>query len=147
MSAASNLATLDLATWRSAHPLASDAIPVIDLAPFLSGTDKLDVARQIGAACRGSGFLYLCNHGVPAPLIAATMAEAQRFFALPEGEKMAVHIERSPCHRGYFPVFAENTDPTQHADLKEGFDLGLDLPPDAPASLRAKPLHGTNQWP
>ena len=141
------LAEPDLASWRSAHPLASDAIPVIDLGPFLDGSDRRGVASQIGAACRGSGFLYLCNHGVPAELVAATMAQAQRFFALPEQQKMAVHIERSPSHRGYFPVFAENTDPTQHADLKEGFDLGLDLPPDAPASLRAKPLHGNNQWP
>ncbi len=141
------LAEPDLATWRSANAIASEAIPAIDLGPFLDGSDKAGVARQIGAACRGSGFLYLRNHGVPAALVEAVMAEAQRFFALPDEQKMAIHIAHSPCHRGYFPTFAENTDPTQHADLKEGFDIGLDLPPDAPQSQRAKPLHGANQWP
>ena len=136
-----------LDTWRAARALPFDAIPVIDLAPFLDGSDPAGVAERIGAACRTSGFLYLVNHGIDPALIDAAMAQARRFFALPEPRKMALHIARSPAHRGYVPLFGENTDPTKHADLKEAFDLARDLPPDDPDVRAGKPLHGPNVWP
>ena len=136
-----------LTQWRTARATPFDAIPLIDMASFLDGTDPDGVAARLGEACRTSGFLYLVNHGIPTALVDAAMAEAKRFFALPDERKMAVHIAKSAAHRGYFPLFAENTDPTQHADLKEGFDLARDLPPDDPDVLRGKPLHGSNAWP
>ena len=137
----------DLRSWRRAGALPFDAIPVIDMAPFLDGSGRADVAARIGEACRSSGFLYLANHGIPQALVDGAMAQARRFFALPDARKMAVHIALSPAGRGYFPLYAENTDPAQHADLKEGFDLGRDLPTDHPDVRRGKPLHGPNVWP
>ena len=68
------------------------------------------------------------------------MAQARRFFALPEERKRRLDISLSPAHRGYFPYFAENNDPANNRDLKEGFDLARDLPPDDPRVLAAKPL-------
>lgn len=127
--------------------LAFDRIPLIDMAAFLDGSDPAGVAAQIGVACREVGFLYLVNHGIPAALIEAAMAEARRFFALPEARKMAVHIARSPAHRGYFPPFAENNDPANSRDLKEGFDLARDLPAEDARVRAGKPLHGANLWP
>ena len=134
-------------TWRTAPSLAFERLPVIDMAPFLDGSDRQGVADRIGAACREVGFLYLTNHGIPATLIDAAMAQARRFFALPEDRKMALDIAKSPAHRGYFPFFAENNDPKNNRDLKEGFDLAHHLPPDDPRVLAGKPLHGPNVWP
>ncbi len=136
-----------LAEWRRARAIPFDAIPLIDMGPFIDGSDREGVAERIGAACRNVGFLYLVNHGIPASQIEGAMAEARRFFALPEERKLALHINKSRAHRGYFPLFEENTDPTQHADFKEGFDLARDLPADDPDVLRGKPLHGPNVWP
>ena len=123
------------------------SIPVVDLAPLLTGRDKAAVAEAVGQACREVGFLYIAGHGVPPALVDRCFAEVRRFFTLPDERKMAVHMQRSPCHRGYYPLFEENTDPELTADLKEGFDIALELGPDDPDVVAGKPLHGPNQWP
>jgi isopenicillin N synthase-like dioxygenase len=136
-----------LQSWRMTQSLDFDRIPVIDMAAFLDGSDRQGVADRIGQACRNVGFLYLTNHGIPAALVDAAMAQSRRFFALPDARKMAIHIARSPAHRGYFPFFGENNDPKNARDLKEGFDLARDLPADDPRVLAGKALHGPNVWP
>ncbi len=123
------------------------SIPVIDLAPLLTGRDKAAVAEAVGQACREVGFLYIAGHGVPPALVDRCFAEIRRFFALSDERKMAVHMRRSPCHRGYYPLFEENTDPDLTADLKEGFDIALELGTEDPDVIAGKPLHGPNQWP
>ncbi|MCH9019524.1 MAG: isopenicillin N synthase family oxygenase [Proteobacteria bacterium] len=127
----------------------SDSIPVVDLGPFLNGgaEGKAGVARAIGDACQGIGFFYLTNHGVPQGLIDALFSQSRRFFALPHAEKMRVSMEGSPNHRGYYPIGGENVDPEHTFDIKEGFDIALELPPDDPDVVAGKPLHGPNQWP
>jgi len=122
-------------------------IPVVDVAGLLDGTDTVEVANALRHAAETVGFLYVAGHGVPDDLVAAMFAESRAFFDRPLDEKMAVHIKNSPVHRGYFPLFEENTDPALTADLKEGFDIGRDLGPDAPEVQRGLPLHGPNQWP
>ncbi|MFQ5957986.1 MAG: isopenicillin N synthase family dioxygenase [Alphaproteobacteria bacterium] len=126
-----------------------DSIPLIDLGPFRTGGPggRARVADAIGAACRDIGFFYVTNHGVPQELIDRLFDESRRFFALPEEEKMRVHIGNSPNHRGYFPIGGENVDPEHTFDVKEGFDLALELPPDDADARAGKPLHGPNQWP
>jgi len=133
--------------WRTTKSLPFDHIPAIDMAPFLDGSDRQGVADRIGRACRNVGFLYLTNHGIPATLVDAAMDQARRFFALPDDRKMLIDIAKSPAHRGYFPFFAENNDPKNARDLKEGFDLARHLPPDDFRVLAGKPLHGPNVWP
>ena len=95
--------------------LALDEIPVIDFEAFLTGdlTARKAVAEKIGAACRNIGFFYLKNHGISEALVARTFAEAERFFSQPMEAKLAIDIEQSPCHRGYFKVGGENLDPAK----------------------------------
>jgi isopenicillin N synthase-like dioxygenase len=145
MSAALQQVSVD--AWKSARALPFDHIPAIDMAAFLDGSDRQGVADRIGQACREVGFLYLTNHGIAAGLVDAAMAEARRFFALPDARKMAIHIAKSPAHRGYFPYFGENNDPKNARDLKEGFDIARDVAADDPRVLAGKPLHGPNVWP
>jgi len=122
-------------------------IPVIDVGPLVAGGNPDPVVDALRQAAETIGFVYVRNHGVPLALRTAMLAEAERFFALPSEVKNAVHIRNSTVHRGYFPLFEENTDPDLTADLKEGFDIGRDLGPGAAEVRQGLPLHGPNQWP
>ncbi|MBV7378884.1 isopenicillin N synthase family dioxygenase [Maritimibacter dapengensis] len=125
-----------------AHRVSFDRIPVVDIATLLDGTDKSSVARDINWALTNVGFMYVKNHGVAPHLIGDTFAQAKAFFALPEADKMALHVSTSGTTlRGYIEPFGENTDPTKTKDLKEVFDLG----PETPGDLT--PFFGANLWP
>jgi isopenicillin N synthase-like dioxygenase len=124
-------------------------IPIIDVSGLLAADEaaRLACGCKIGRACRDVGFFYVVNHGIAQPRIDEVFAVARRFFALPEAEKMAVALARSPFMRGYFPLEGEILDPALGGDWKEGFDMALDLPLDDPDVVARKPLHGPNQWP
>ena len=124
-----------------------DKLPVISFASFLDGSNPQAIADDIGTACREVGFFYLTHHGIDLSLIDRAFSQARTYFDRPLQAKMACHISKSETHRGYFPLFEENTDPAQVSDLKEGFDLGRDLGPGHPAVEAGLPLHGPNQWP
>lgn len=126
-----------------------DTIPVIDVSPLASpdAAARQRVAAEIGAACRGIGFFYVAGHGIPAETIEAVFARANAFFARPPDEKAALSIERSPHNRGYVGLGGESLDPSKPADLKEAFNIGLELPPDDPEVVAGKPFRGLNQWP
>src|SRR5579872_1331529 len=89
----------------SGQPIAASHIPVIDFAPFLadSSEGKRRVAQEIRAACEGTGFFYLDNHGVPRAEIDGLFAASRRFFALPLEERMKVALTIAK-NRGYQPL-------------------------------------------
>jgi len=49
----------------------TSAIPLIDISPFLHGsdTDRRAVARTVDAACADMGFLLVSGHGIPSTLV------------------------------------------------------------------------------
>ena len=147
MNSASLSTTATLGEGLNCPLLDFDHIPLIDIAPLIDDSDPQTVADAIGTACRDIGFLYIKNHSVPIALVQAIFAQAEIFFAQAEADKLQCHIKNSPAHRGYFPLFEENTDPNFTADLKEGFDLARDLAADHPAVVAGIPLHGSNVWP
>ncbi|MEM1360910.1 MAG: 2-oxoglutarate and iron-dependent oxygenase domain-containing protein [Pseudomonadota bacterium] len=125
-----------------ARRVSFDRIPVVDLAPLIDGSDPATVAREIREALSSAGFMYVKNHGLDHTLVDRTFEAAKTFFALPEEEKMALHIRHSgPALRGYIELFGENTDPGKTLDLKECIDLGPE------AGLPATPFFGPNPWP
>ena len=112
------------------------SLPIIDMSPLASSPDGLAaVASDIGKAARGAGFFYLTGHGIDPALISAVFRESARFFSLPESEKSQQSITRSPHNRGYVAMKGESLDPTKAADLKEAFNIGLDLAADDPRVL------------
>ncbi len=114
--------------------MTSPAIPLVEL-PALKG---------LGQACRRSGFFYVTGHGIDtAPVLAA----ARALFALPQAEKDALSIQRSPNNRGYVALGGERLDERTDPDMKEAFNIGLELPQDDPELLAAKPFRGKNFWP
>ncbi len=101
-------------------------LPVIDVARLCAadGAERADEAQALRAACTGSGFFYVANHGVPGAAVAAVFDQARAFFDLPVAEKMALDVSGSPVLRGYTPLLAENTDVTANGDVHEAFDIG-----------------------
>ncbi len=115
--------------------MCSLVLPVIDIA------DPVAAAREIGRACRETGFFYVTGHGVPASLRSGLDAASREFFALPEREKREIEMSRGGrAWRGYFPVGGELT--SGERDLKEGLYFGTELPAGHPL-----PLHGPNLFP
>jgi isopenicillin N synthase-like dioxygenase len=131
-------------------------IPVVDVSGlFGTPEEQASVVEELRVAASEVGFLYVTGHNVPEALFHGLLAEAERFFALPTEEKMAVYIGNSTNHRGYVPTGEEggsykgtNPDGTEKPpDLKEAFDISLELPADDPDYLAGNPMLGPNQWP
>ena len=113
-------------------------IPIVDVSPLALGDEAgtQRVAAEIGAACRETGFFYVAGHPVPPSLIEDAFAASADFFARPDGEKRAV-LYTAEGNRGYVPMKGEALDPGKPADLKEAFNIGLELPDDDPELWRA----------
>ena len=60
-----------------------DAIPTIDIAPFMSGdaAAKRAVADRVAAACREVGFLVISGHGIALATLEHTFERAFAFYA------------------------------------------------------------------
>jgi isopenicillin N synthase-like dioxygenase len=119
-------------------PPVASALPVIDLAPSLSGEEhgRNEVAGEIYKASRDTGFFYVANHGVPADLMAAALEVSKEFFELPLETKRALSIS-ADSKRGYEGVATSAHDNGSPGDLHEAFrccgDFGL--PNRWPAAL------------
>jgi isopenicillin N synthase-like dioxygenase len=118
-------------------------IPMIDAAQ----PDEHMLAAEIGRAARGLGFFYLTGHGIDLATITAVFAGAAGFFALPNEIKERQSIKRSPHNRGYVAMKGESLDPGKAADLKEAYNIGLDLAADDPRVVRGEAFRGVNLWP
>lgn len=120
-------------------------LPVLDLADLDRGPAAAASFRdQLRQATHEVGFLHL-RHGIPAAVIDELFDVARRFFALPDADKLAIEMTRSPFFRGYTRVGGELTQGA--VDWREQIDIGTEREPssvDQPAYLR---LDGPNQWP
>ena len=126
-----------------------DDLPLIDVGNLRLGTPSQiwEIVERMGAAARDIGFFRICNHGIDLDLITASYHSAERFFALPEAEKLRYYIGRSTNHRGYVP-FTEKGDYADEVHRNyEAFDLGLDLPHTDPDYLNGNLVIGPNVWP
>jgi isopenicillin N synthase-like dioxygenase len=115
----------------------SDAIPVIDIAPFIHGQDEARraVARAVDAACSDLGFLIIAGHGVSEALVDDIRRVSRAYFDLPVEEKLALKMP-SDRYRGYISLgneaLAYSMDEASPPDLKESFSIGpIDTPDDA----------------
>ena len=102
--------------------------------------------ERLREAAHQVGFFYLTGHGVPAALTRRMLAVALRLFALPQAQKDAVAMVRSPHFRGYTRLGGELTG--GKVDWREQLDIG---PERNPVGGPGKPdylwLQGPNQWP
>jgi isopenicillin N synthase-like dioxygenase len=133
----------------SAIAQAAAAIPVIDIAPLVAGdpVGEVEVARSVGAACRGIGFFYITGHGIAPATRARVFDVAAAFFAAPAQVKDAAAFSGTGGNRGYIRLGAERLDPAKPPDVKEAFNIGLELAPDDPDLIAGKLFRAPNVWP
>src|SRR5262245_18978641 len=96
-------------------------VPVLDLARFDQGSlERRTFLADLRSAARDVGFFYLAGHGIPTGEASGVLAAAKAFFALPEADKLAIEMVRSPHFRGYTRVAGEHT--RGKADWREQLD-------------------------
>ena len=108
----------------------TNEVPSIDLAPFMTGSGKQTVAREVARACEEIGFLKIRRHGVPQALVERTFATASDFFANPQEVKDRFRPPKSSSARGYHALCTKNLAKT----------LGYDNPPDLREQYYIGPL-------
>jgi isopenicillin N synthase-like dioxygenase len=92
------------------------------------------------------GFFYLVSHEVPEALTRRVLAAARRLFALPQADKDAIAMARSPHFRGYTRLGGELT--RGEVDWREQIDIGPEREPiGGPGQPDYLWLQGPNQWP
>jgi isopenicillin N synthase-like dioxygenase len=123
------------------------SIPILDLSLARSSATLPKLVRQLDEACKTSGFFYIVNHGVPKPLIAKVFSLTAQFFALSDEQKMAMHLSRSTCRRGYERIGDQTLDENALPDQKESFYCGIEYPNDHPYVLKSYDTYGVSQWP
>jgi len=129
--------------------LEQSRLPIVDVSSLYREDGRaIEVtARAIGKAARSNGFLYVSGHGIPQASVASVLGQAERFFALPDAEKLRLRIGSERHHRGYVPV----TDRGLYADESgdrhyEAFDMALEVNADD-SDARNSYLLGPNLWP
>ena len=124
---------------------ADEAIPILDVAPYLGGHAGAAeaTAQALRTILEGSGFFYLINHGIPAALRDRVLAMAARFYALPLAQKLA--LKMTTIGTGYVPMGGElpRSSPyysgTTKPDVSEAYVLQRDW------GAGHRPTH--NPWP
>ena len=131
----------------ASHP--ESQIPVIDVTSLRTrATDgELAVAREIGGACRGIGFFYITGHGIASETLARVFRLSQQFFTAPASVKNQTRYSGPADNRGFISLGGETLEPGKLSDLKEAFNIGLELAADDPDLLAGKPFRARNLWP
>lgn len=129
--------------------MTTPVVPVLDISAARTGEPGAveRLAVEIGAAARGIGFFRVVGHGLTAADVAQLFETARGFFRRPAEEKRAISIARSAHNRGYVALGVEALDPKAGADLKEAFNIGLEMAPDDPELVAGVPFRGLNLWP
>ncbi len=100
----------------------AQAIPTIDIGPFLDGdvAGKRAIAAQVAETCARVGFLIISGHRFPAALLARAKRELFTFFDLPATTKNRWHPTGPSKQRGF------------HGFATRGlaYTLGQQTPPD-----------------
>jgi isopenicillin N synthase-like dioxygenase len=122
-------------------------IPVIDIPALDDARDLRKIAREIGEACRDVGFFQVVGHGIPDELVRDVFTASAAFFGEAEADKRQVLYSGASGNRGYIPLQAEALDPDRPSDLKEAFNIGLELPENDPELLAGAMFRARNLWP
>jgi len=109
----------------------------------LYNDDRAIFAGVLGASLARHGFAVIADHGLEQRRIDAAIDDARAFFALPEATKQRSLIESGNGQRGYTPFGVETAKGAVHADLKEFWHVGRELPEDHPLRAFMPP----NVWP
>lgn len=127
----------------------SSRIPVVDISALKSEglSAQRTVARLIGEACREIGFFYITGHGVTPEMVGKVFNMTSRFFQAPLEFKNNAAFTGVGGNRGFIRLGTETLDPGKPADVKEAFNIGLELDVSDPDLIEGKPFRAANVWP
>lgn len=119
-------------------------LPIVDLAPFMSGDPKgkAAVAKSFAEAFEDTGFAIITGHGVPEALADQTYTAMTEFFDQPMEAKTPLTPPETAKGRGYLPMGIESVAKT----------LTGETPPDLCEALVFAAPHrpeskSSNIWP
>ncbi|KAG5645466.1 hypothetical protein DXG03_006011 [Asterophora parasitica] len=128
-------------------PTNVNALPIIDIAPFLNRDPnnadlRASTAAALHQACVEYGFFYLDLRAYVDPFVCENLTKlARQFFELPAEEKDLLSLQNQDYARGYQRLKENVTN--GKADNHEGIDFYKPVVnPD-----KTRPLWGENQWP
>src|ERR1700751_3081895 len=115
----------------------ANAIPVIDLGPYLVGEPgALDhAAAELRHALTEIGFYSIVNPGVPSALVHEVYRQVARFHARPLDEKLKIKLDKHNV--GYLPMMGDTLRTSVVAqvtkpNMSEAFFMARDLAADHP---------------
>ena len=121
------------------------SLPILDLSQADDPQHADDFRRQLRDVTHSVGFFYLTGHGIPASDFSELLDTAQRFFALPEQDKLSIENTNSPHFRGYTRVGGERT--LGNVDWREQIDIGPHREPVSQPLHAYDRLTGPNLYP
>jgi isopenicillin N synthase-like dioxygenase len=116
-------------------------IPTLDIRRY--DTDRTAFVTELGDAYREWGFAGIRGHGILPSLIERAYDAFRRFFALPAETKMKYHRAGTGGARGYTPFGIETAKDSKHADLKEFWHIGREMPRES----KYAEIMAPNVWP
>lgn len=134
---------LPVAVYRDGMTLTQ--LPVLDLSLADDPATAADFRAELRRVTHEIGFFYLTGHGLPENEFTRIIDTAQRFFALPEADKLAIENTNLPHFRGYTRTGGERT--RGKVDWREQIDIGPERAPVAEPVHDYDHLTGPNQYP
>lgn len=129
--------------FAAAKKTETSQIPVIDITPLIERGEIDQVARAIFEAAMGTGFFYICGHGIDPHLIKQAQNVASDFFDQPEAIKASITVDQN--QRGWMATGMAKLEGAKTHDLKEVFFWGTEIAQNDPDL--GKPLIAANRWP
>lgn len=125
--------------------MSDSVLPLLDIADLDAGPEAAGRFREIlRTATHEVGFFHL-RHGIPTEVTGELFDVARRLFALPEADKRAIEMTRSPHFRGWTRLDGELT--RGQVDHREQIDLGSEVEANGIVDPPYMRLDGPNQWP
>lgn len=131
----------------------ASAVPIVDISPFMAGTDaqRRAVAATVDRTNREIGFLVIIGHGFDMGLLARWFAVSRTFFEGSPSAKQAVTApqgEQQGYHRLAQSGLAAKEGELAPPDLREYFMVGrLDAGAAEHSGGQAAAFHRPNRWP
>jgi len=141
-SSAANHVPSDEDTYLMDHPDSTEEIPILDIAPALSGSAEglAIVAGELRRITETVGFFYLRGHRISADLVDRVFAQSRRFHSLPPEVKAQVpHRFTDSFQSGYVGPATPRSKSAKVDIIKDArpnllakFLVTRELPPSAP---------------
>ena len=125
-------------------------IPVIDLAPVISGDPGAQerAGAQLLDACQGLAFFFVANHGVPPNAMQGILQQSARFHGLPMEEKLKVKVGADIL--GYLPPGGQTqASSTYNKNTRRELSASFYMRRAAPEGAldKDRSIYYNNKWP